>query len=89
MQRFGILGLLIACFIYGLFINATPCVLPLLSIKVLGFVQQAHESRRRTLAIGLTFGAGVVVFFVILGFIAAAGKNVLQYPAAVIATALR
>ena len=84
LQQFGIVGLLFACFIYGLFINATPCVLPLLSIKVLGFVQQAHESRRRTLAIGLTFGAGVVVFFVILGFIAAAGKNVLQYPAAVI-----
>ncbi|MBI4716612.1 MAG: hypothetical protein HY763_02315 [Planctomycetes bacterium] len=85
LGRFGIAGLLAACFLYGLSINATPCVLPLLSIKVLGFVQQAHESRRRTLALGLTFGAGVLLFFVLLGFLAAAGKNVLQYPAAVIA----
>ena len=81
----GLSGLLVACFLYGLLINATPCVLPLLSIKVLGFVQQAHESRRRTLVLGLAFGAGVILFFVILGFLAAAGKNVLQYPVAVIA----
>ncbi len=84
LGRLGLGGLLIACFLYGLLINATPCVLPLLSIKVLGFVQQAHESRRRTLALGLSFGVGVVLFFVLLGFLAAAGKNVLQYPAAVI-----
>lgn len=84
LERFGLLGLLMACFVYGLFINATPCVLPLLSIKVLGFVQQAHESRRRTLSLGLTFGAGVMIFFVALGFLASAGKNVLQYPGAVI-----
>ncbi|UCE61381.1 MAG: thioredoxin family protein [Phycisphaerales bacterium] len=84
-DRPGLIGKLIACFLYGLFINATPCVLPLLSIKVLGFVQQAHESRGRTLALGLAFGAGVLVFFVILGFLAAAGTNVLQFPVVVIA----
>jgi thiol:disulfide interchange protein/DsbC/DsbD-like thiol-disulfide interchange protein len=84
LGRFGVIGLLIGCFFYGLFLNATPCVLPVLSIKVLGFVQQAHESRRRTLVLGLAFGIGVILFFVILGFLAAAGKNVLQYPAAVI-----
>jgi len=84
LGRFGLVGLLIGCFLYGLFINATPCVLPLLSIKVLGFVHQAHESRRRTLALGLSFGAGVMVFFVILGLLAAAGTNILQFPEAVI-----
>jgi thiol:disulfide interchange protein DsbD len=82
---FALPGLLLACFLYGLFINATPCVLPVLSIKVLGFVQHAHESRRRTMILGLAFGAGVTLFFVILGLLAAQGKNVLQYPAAVIA----
>ncbi len=84
LERFGLAGLLLGCFVYGLFLNATPCVLPLLSIKVLGFVQQAHESRRRTLALGLSFGIGVVLFFIALGFLAAAGKNLLQYPAVVI-----
>ncbi len=84
LGRFGIVGLLIGCFVYGLALNATPCVLPLLSIKVMGFVQHAHESRRRTLVLGLAFGVGVMLFFVVLGFLAAAGRNVLQYPAAVI-----
>ncbi|MCH8912344.1 MAG: thioredoxin family protein [Planctomycetes bacterium] len=77
-------GLLAMCFLYGLLINATPCVLPLLSIKVLGFVQQAHESRRRTLALGASFGIGVILFFMVLGFLAAAGNNVLQFPVVVI-----
>jgi len=85
LEQFGLPVLLLFCFLYGLFINATPCVLPLLSIKVLGFVQQAHESRARTLALGLSFGAGVMIFFVVLGLLASRGNNVLQYPVVVIA----
>jgi len=84
LKQYGLAGLLVACFLYGLFINATPCVLPLLSIKVLGFVRQAHESRRRTLGLGLSFGSGVMVFFVVLGLLAGAGTNILQFPEAVI-----
>lgn len=84
LKRFGLIGLLVGCFLYGLFINATPCVLPLLSIKVLGFVQQAHESRKKTLVLGLSFGAGVVLFFVLLGLLASTGRNILQFPLAVI-----
>ncbi len=85
LRGLGWPGLLLGCFLYGLCINATPCVLPLLSIKVLDFVQQAHESRQRTALLGLVFGAGVMIFFVVLGLLAAAGKNVLQFPQAVIA----
>ncbi len=85
LARFGIVGLFFGCFLYGLFVNATPCVLPVLSIKVMGFVQQAHESRKRTLTLGLSFGAGVILFFVVLGLLASSGQNILQYPVAVIA----
>lgn len=85
LQRFGLAGLFLGCFLYGLFINATPCVLPLLSIKVLGFVQQAHESRKKTLVLGLAFGSGVILFFIVLGLLAARGENIQQYPIAVIA----
>jgi thiol:disulfide interchange protein DsbD len=85
LRRLGLGGILLGCLLYGLSINATPCVLPLLSIKVLGFVQQAHESRRRTLALGLAFGIGVIMFFILLGLLASTGRNVLQFPVAVIA----
>jgi len=84
LRRFGLIGLLFGCFLYGLSINATPCVLPILSIKVLGFVQQAHESRRQTLMLGLSFGGGVILFFIILGLLASTGRNILQFPTAVI-----
>ncbi len=85
LTQFGTIGLLFGCFIYGLVVNATPCVLPLLSIKVMGFVQQAHQSRRHTLMLGLSFGAGVMIFWVVLGLLASRGTNILQFPAAVIA----
>ena len=85
LRSLGLPGILLACFLYGLMINATPCVLPLLSVKVMGFVQQAHQSRSRTLALGLTFGLGVMIFWVVLGLLAAAGTNVLQYDVVVIA----
>lgn len=84
LLSFGLPGILIGCFLFGLVINATPCVLPVLSIKVLGFVQQSHESRSRTIGLGFAFGVGVMLLFVILGFVAASGNNVLQNPVAVI-----
>ena len=34
--------------------------------------------------LGLSFGAGVLVFFVLLGLLASAGKNILQFPVAII-----
>lgn len=85
LKGLGLPGLLLGCFLYGLFINATPCVLPLLSIKVLGFVQQAHESRRRTFALGMSFGVGVMLLFILLGLLASRGGNLLHNTGAVIA----
>lgn len=85
LGRFGVVGLLIGCFLYGLGLNATPCVFPLLSIKIIGFVQQARQSRGRSLVLAAAFAAGVLLFFVILGFLAAQGMNILQNPVAVIA----
>ncbi len=84
LRTLGIPGMLLGCLIYGLVLNATPCVLPVLSIKVLGFVQQAHESRRRTALLGLSFGTGVILFFTFLGLLASQGTNVLHFPVVII-----
>lgn len=48
----------------GLILNIMPCVLPVIPLKVLGIVQQAKESRRRFVTLGLAFAGGVVLFFV-------------------------
>jgi thiol:disulfide interchange protein len=67
---------LLIAFIAGVILNFMPCVLPVVSIKVLSFVQQAGESRARILNLGLAFSAGIlVVFLALAGLAAFAGKG--------------
>ncbi len=49
----------------GTLLNLMPCVFPVLSLKVLGFAGHAAD-RRKLLAAGLAYSAGVVVSFVAL-----------------------
>jgi thiol:disulfide interchange protein DsbD len=67
---------LLLAFVAGVILNFMPCVLPVVSIKVLSFVQQAGESRARILSLGLSFAAGIMVVFLGLAALAAfAGKG--------------
>lgn len=50
-------------FMGGIILNLMPCVLPVLSIKVLGLVRQAGESRTKALQHGLAFAFGIVSAF--------------------------
>ncbi|MCB1237500.1 MAG: thioredoxin family protein [Verrucomicrobiae bacterium] len=59
----GLLGLLLGGFLGGIILNIMPCVFPVISLKVLNFVQQAGEDRRKTLIHAAVFTAGVLVFF--------------------------
>ena len=54
---------LLIAFLAGMLMNVMPCVLPVISIKILSFVQQAGESRGRVLALGSVFGAGMLLVF--------------------------
>ena len=54
----------------GFILNFMPCVLPVVSLKVLGFVQQAQESRRRVALLGLSFAAGIFAVFLVLAALA-------------------
>ena len=53
-------------FVGGLILNLMPCVFPILSIKILGFVRGREQSPAGLRAHGLAFGAGVVVSFLAL-----------------------
>ena len=55
---------LLFAFLGGVILNLMPCVFPVLSIKILGFADQAHGDRRLMRAHGLAYAAGVVVSFV-------------------------
>ena len=59
-------GMLLLAFIGGLILNLMPCVFPVLGIKIMGFVNQAGESRSKVINHGLVFTAGVLLSFWIL-----------------------
>lgn len=65
------LGLFVVyAFLGGLILNVMPCVLPVIAIKVLSFVQQAGESRSRILLLNLTYSLGVIAVFLLLASLA-------------------
>ncbi|MFD0895332.1 thioredoxin family protein [Luteolibacter ambystomatis] len=50
----------------GLILNLMPCVFPVIGLKIMGFVQQAGEDRRKVVVHGLAFTAGVLISFWVL-----------------------
>ncbi len=62
----GLAGTLLLALIGGLILNLMPCVFPVLGIKVLGFVHQAGNDRRKIIAHGLVYTFGVLLSFWIL-----------------------
>jgi thiol:disulfide interchange protein DsbD len=61
---------LITAFLGGLILNIMPCVLPVIGLKIMSFVQQAGESRRRALLLNVWYSAGIVAVFLALGAMA-------------------
>jgi len=89
-----LLGCIVLAFVGGFILNFMPCVLPVIAIKVLSFLEQAHDEPRRVRLLGLTFSAGILSSFMLLAgvvlAIQAAGNKVgwgfqFQYPGFVIA----
>jgi thiol:disulfide interchange protein len=78
--------LLLLAAIGGMLLNFTPCVLPLIPIKIIG-LSQAAGNRQRCLLLGMTLSLGVVAFWLALataissisGFNAT--NKLFQYPA--------
>lgn len=58
--------MLFFAFIGGLILNLMPCILPVLSIKVLGLANQAGSNRSEVRRHGLVFTLGIFVSFWIL-----------------------
>ncbi|MBI4025550.1 MAG: thioredoxin family protein [Verrucomicrobia bacterium] len=59
----------LGAFLGGIILNLMPCVLPVIAIKILGFIQQGKEEPRRVRKLGLIFGLGVLVSFWILAML--------------------
>jgi len=79
-RHVGLWGILLLAFVGGILLNVMPCVLPVLSIKLLGLLQQGGQSRFRIARDALASAAGILVSFLALAGAAviakAAGKAV-------------
>jgi thiol:disulfide interchange protein len=60
----GIFTFLLFGFLGGIILNLMPCVLPVISLKIFGFIQQAGQSRRKVLRSGIAFTTGIFAWFV-------------------------
>jgi len=60
-----------AALLGGLILNCMPCVLPVIGLKVLGFVEQSGDSRQRILLLNVWFSLGLLSVFLGLATLAA------------------
>ncbi|MFH0975069.1 MAG: cytochrome c biogenesis protein CcdA [Spirochaetota bacterium] len=67
----GIIQAIIYGIIAGFILNFMPCVLPVISIKILDIVKQSGNDRKTTMKTGLAFTAGILTSFAALAFLAA------------------
>ena len=56
--------MLFYAFVGGLILNIMPCVLPVIALKILGFVSEARNAPGRVRMLGLVYTLGVLLSFV-------------------------
>ena len=82
---FGIVLLLLVAAVGGFLLNLTPCVLPVIPLKIMA-ISSSGGSRRRTLMLGVAMSAGVIGFWIGIGLAIAlltgftASNQLFQYP---------
>ncbi|MCW5829547.1 MAG: thioredoxin family protein [Deltaproteobacteria bacterium] len=62
----GLLLAILFAFMGGLLLNLMPCVFPVLTLKILGFVEQADSDPARVRRHGWVFASGVMAAFAVL-----------------------
>ncbi len=83
---FGLVLLLVTAALGGMLLNLTPCVLPLIPIKIISLSHVA-QNRKQCFMLGLAMFLGVLVFWLALGVMIAlvsgfsATNQLFQYPA--------
>jgi len=65
----GILKAIFFAFIGGIILNLMPCVFPVLSIKILSFIQKSGQNTKTLKLHGVLFSMGVLVSFWTLSFL--------------------
>ncbi len=82
---FGKILLLLTAVLGGVLLNFTPCVLPIIPIKIIS-LSTAAENRKRCFILGLAMSFGILIFWLVLGMMVTlvsgftASNQLFQYP---------
>lgn len=57
---------LLLAFFGGMILNVMPCVLPVIGLKIIGFFEQAGQSRSRALTLNVWYSVGILAVFAAL-----------------------
>lgn len=93
----GMIQALLLAFFGGMLLNIMPCVLPVLTLKLFGLIEQTGITAKEQRIAGIAYTAGIVLSFVLLAVVVIVLQNSLgldvgwgfqfQYPEYVIALA--
>jgi suppressor for copper-sensitivity B len=79
-------------FLGGIILNLMPCVLPVIGLKILAFVEQSGDSRGHGFMLNLWYSAGLISVFLLLAALAIFANlgwgQLFQYPAFNVAMAV-
>jgi thiol:disulfide interchange protein len=71
-------------FLGGLILNIMPCVLPVIGLKILSFVEQSGHNRWNAFSLNIWYSAGLISVFLLLASLAAFARlgwgELFQYP---------
>ncbi|MDR2591475.1 MAG: thioredoxin family protein [Chitinispirillales bacterium] len=70
-REYSLLTAILFALLAGLALNLTPCIFPMLSVRVLSFAESARESRRSAVVKSIVFSLGIVAVFLLLAGLAA------------------
>ncbi|MGB0581391.1 MAG: protein-disulfide reductase DsbD domain-containing protein [Limisphaerales bacterium] len=68
-QELNFFSALMFAFIGGLILNIMPCVLPVISLKILGFVNQSNDSPAEVKKLGMIYCLGVLASFLVMALL--------------------
>ena len=67
--------MLLYAFIGGLILNIMPCVLPVIALKILGFVGESRSDPRHVRKLGFVYALGVLMSFLVLAAVVIGVKS--------------
>jgi len=70
-REYSLVTAVLFALLAGLALNLTPCIFPMLSVRVLSFAESSRESRRSAVIRSAVFSLGIVAVFLLLAGLAA------------------